>query len=63
MSDRTSTQETKIINAEHIFGYQFNNLLELRKALSGDKLLALLGDSLLRHILIKEGLHRNATRG
>lgn len=59
MSDHIRTQDNKVLNAERILGYQFNNPLELRRALSGDKLLALFGDSLLRHVLIKEGLRRN----
>ncbi|KAJ5364434.1 ribonuclease III domain-containing protein [Penicillium cataractarum] len=62
MTHLSLTGDTKIINAERIFMRQFKNQLELQRALSGDKLLALFGDTLLRHVLVKECVRRQATR-
>lgn len=61
MSD--PTQDSKILNAQRILGYQFSNLLELRRALGGDGLLALLGDNLINQVIIREGIRRHAAPG
>jgi ribonuclease-3 len=67
----TSLEDGKLAKAEKIISYQFTNPLELRRALQladsihqdGNKDLALLGDTVIKLILVKEGLRRHATRG
>lgn len=67
----TSFEDEKLAKAEEIICYQFTNRLGLRQALqladsihqNGNKDLALLGDTVIELILIKEGLRRHATRG
>lgn len=63
--------DEKLVNAENIISYRFTHQLLLRQALQladsihpdGNKYLALLGDTVIKLILVKEGLRRNATRG
>ncbi|CAI7625838.1 unnamed protein product [Penicillium pancosmium] len=60
-----------LAKAEEIISYRFKDRLELRRALQladsihqdGNKDLALLGDTVIKLILVKEGLRRHATRG
>ncbi|PLB54759.1 RNAse III [Aspergillus steynii IBT 23096] len=67
----TSLEDGKLAKAEEIISYRFANRLGLRRALqladsihqNGNKDLALLGDTVIRLILVKEGLRRDATRG
>ena len=64
-------KDRKLAKAERIISYQFTNPLALREALQladssnqiGNKDLALLGDTVIKLILVKEGLRRRATRG
>ncbi|KAJ5533356.1 RNAse III [Penicillium frequentans] len=66
-----SFEDEKLAKAEEIICYQFTNQLGLREALqladsihqNGNKDLALLGDTVIELILVKEGLRRHATRG
>lgn len=66
-----SLENGKLAKAEEIISYRFTNRLALRRALQladsihqdGNKNLALLGDTVIKLILVKEGLHRHATRG
>lgn len=67
----TSLVDGKLAKAEEIIAYRFTDRLELRRALqladsihpNGNKDLALLGDTIIKLILVKEGLCRHATRG
>lgn len=67
----TSLEDGKLVKAERIISYQFTNRLGLRRALQladdihqdGNKPLALLGDTVIKLVLVKEGLRRQATRG
>lgn len=61
MSD--PSQDPKILNAQRILGYQFSDLLELRRALGSDRSLALLGDKLIDQVLVREGIRRHAAPG
>jgi len=64
-------EDGKILNAETIITFQFTDRLQLRQALhladniyqDGNKYLALLGDAVIKLVLVKEGLQRHATRG
>lgn len=64
-------QDGKVLDAENIIGYQFTDRLQLRQALhladsihqDGNKYPALLGDTVIELVLVKEGLRRHATRG
>jgi ribonuclease-3 len=64
-------EDGKIVNAENIISYRFTDRLQLRQALQladsihqdGNKHLALLGDTVVKLVHVKEGLHRHATRG
>ncbi|KAL4899911.1 hypothetical protein BDW74DRAFT_162681 [Aspergillus multicolor] len=64
-------EDRKIANAETIISYQFTDRLQARHALQladsahpdGNKHLALLGDAVIKLVLIQEGLRRQATRG
>lgn len=64
-------EDRKVVNAENIISYRFTDRRRLRQALQladsthhdGNKHLALLGDAVLKLVLIQEGLRRNATRG
>ncbi|KAB8239006.1 ribonuclease III domain-containing protein [Aspergillus alliaceus] len=64
-------EDGKIVNAENIISHRFTDRLQLRKALQladsihqdGNKYLALLGDTVIKLVLVKEGLCRHATRG
>ena len=67
----TSLEDGKLATAEETISYRFTDRLELRRALqladsihrNGNKDLALLGDIVIKLILVKEGLRRRATRG
>ncbi|CRG92727.1 hypothetical protein PISL3812_09793 [Talaromyces islandicus] len=67
----TSLEDGKLAKAEGIICYRFKNRLGLRQALqladgihqNGNKDLALLGDTVIKLVLVKEGLRRHATRG
>lgn len=60
-----------LAKAEEIISYRFKDRLGLQRALqladsihqNGNKDLALLGDTVIKLILVKEGLRRHATRG
>lgn len=64
-------EDTKILNAEDVIAFRFTDRLQLRQALhladsvhqDGNKCLALLGDTVIKLVLVKEGLRRHATRG
>lgn len=64
-------QDGKVLDAENIITYRFTDRLQLRQALrladsihqDGNKYLALLGDTVIKLVLVKEGLRRRATRG
>jgi hypothetical protein len=71
MAHLTLSEDEKILNSEEILGYRFNDRVRLRQALQladsvhrdGNKHLALLGDAVIKLILVKEGLVHHATRG
>ncbi|OQE16688.1 hypothetical protein PENSTE_c023G06843 [Penicillium steckii] len=71
MSNSTSLGDGNLAKAEEIISYRFKDRLGLRRALqladsihqNGNKDLALLGDTVIKLILVKEGLRRHATRG
>lgn len=64
-------QDGKVLDAENIITYRFTDRLQLRQALQladsihqdGNKYLALLGDTVIKLVLVKEGLRRRAARG
>lgn len=64
-------EDGKILNTETIIMFQFTNRLQLQQALrladnihqDGNKCLALLGDAVIKLVLVKEGFQRHATRG
>lgn len=64
-------EDEKLVNAENIISYRFTDRLQLRQALQladsthldGNKYLALVGDTVIKMVLVKEGLRRHATRG
>jgi hypothetical protein len=66
-----NVEDEKVVNAENIISYRFTDRLRLRQALQladsthqdGNKYLALLGDTVIKLVLVKEGLRRHATRG
>ena len=66
-----NVEDEKVVNAENIISYRFTDQLQLRQALQladsthqdGNKYLALLGDTVIKLVLVKEGLRRHATRG
>lgn len=71
MSLNTRLDDEKVLHAEGITTFQFNDRMLVRQALrvagsmqqDGNKYLALLGDALIKLVLVKEGLCRHATRG
>ncbi|ODM15234.1 hypothetical protein SI65_09175 [Aspergillus cristatus] len=71
MSHLTLLEDGKILDAENITKFQFTDRSQLRQALNladgvnqdSNKYLALLGDVVIKLVLVKEGLHRHATRG
>lgn len=71
MSYLTLPEDEKILTTENIIMFRFTDRLQLRQALhladsihqDGNKYLALLGDTVIKLVLVKEGLRRHATRG
>lgn len=71
MSHLTLLKDGKILKAENIITFQFVDRLQLRQALhladsihyDGNKYRALLGDTVIKLILVKEGFRRHATCG
>lgn len=71
MSHPVPLEDEKLAKAQEIISYHFTNRFALRGALQladgihqdGNRNLALLGDTVIKLILIKEGLRREATRG
>ncbi|PYH91187.1 ribonuclease III [Aspergillus ellipticus CBS 707.79] len=71
MFHSTSGEDGKMEITENIISYRFTDRLQLRQALqladsihqNGNKNLALLGDTVIKLVLVKEGLRRHATRG
>lgn len=71
MSLNTHRDDEKVLRAEGIVAYQFNDRVRLQQALrlagsfqqDGNKYLALLGDAIIKMVLVKEGVSRQTTRG
>ena len=71
MFHSTFFEDGKLLKAEEIISYQFTDRLGLRQALQlvdsiyqdRNKEPALLGDAVIKLVLIKEGLRRYVTRG
>jgi hypothetical protein len=65
MSRNTPLDDEKVLHAEEISTFRFNDRGNLQPALrlDGNKHLALLGDAALKLVLVNEGRSRQATPG